>query len=344
LKYTFGHEVDCLSSGLKKAAGMKQDKDASQIEEMRYASEMPSATMHTSSQFTTDPTEDASERNLITRILSTMGSLSNNERLVANYIIQHQSAIAGLPQADLAHICGVSPSTISRFCKRIGEKDYHSFQLSLVQSIGLLHGSLHHETQPSVSDDDATTALNQLLQLRIADLTTTMDSLKKDSINEVVEAIIHAHTLEVAGTGRTIPMAMDAAYKFERAGIMSVTSEYYEKLISSAVLLGEGDVLLIISRSGWSGVLQQVLHAAKDHGATIVAITANKNSPIAFHSDYVLLANSNDSNLDSVSGNSRMAEMLVIEALYMLVCMNKEDSSSYMEMHKNYVMSNVDLP
>ena len=57
-----------------------------------------------------------------------------------------------------------------------------------------------------------------------------------------------------------------------------------------AALLTQEDVLLVISRSGWSGVLQQVQNAARDHGAKVVLVTSNAKGPIAEKSDYVFLA------------------------------------------------------
>lgn len=282
--------------------------------------------------------------NLVTRILSTKDSMPEGERAIAEYVLQHQSAVAGMPQADLARACGISPSTVTRFCKRIGEPDYRSLQIEFVRNVSALHGLDRGGRKGEISIDDITGSLHTLLRERTQDLTTVVDSLPVDGMKRLVSAILDCRLLEIAATGRTIPVALDAAYKFERAGILTSTSQYYEKLLSTAILLSSSDVLIIISRSGWSGVLQQIAHAAHDHGALVAVITANSESPMTAIADIVLLASSNDGDIDGTNGNSRIAESFIVEAIYALVWAAKPDASQYLKEHEHYVLSNVDLP
>lgn len=292
-----------------------------------------------------DATPRAGEENLITRIMTSIPSMTEGERRITDYLIKHQSAAYGMSQAKLAHACGVSAPTISRYCKRLGEKDYHSFQLALARTGYLMHdGGSAEQRDHAIFTDDVEGSLKNLLAAKVADLTSTIESLPTESLAAAVEAIARAHTMLIAATGRTLPMSLDAGYKFERLGIMCPTSLYYEKLLSAAILLHKGDVLLLISRSGWTGTLQQVTHAAKDAGATIVLVTENRTSPLARMADHVFLATSTDDMLDGRGGNSRMSEMIIIEALYALVAARKRDSLDYIERHYSYVMTDVDLP
>ena len=48
------------------------------------------------------------------------------EKGIANYILDH---------TDLAEITYTSPSTISRFCKKLGEKSYNDFRIHFVSSV-----------------------------------------------------------------------------------------------------------------------------------------------------------------------------------------------------------------
>ncbi|HIZ45747.1 MAG TPA: MurR/RpiR family transcriptional regulator [Candidatus Olsenella pullistercoris] len=292
-----------------------------------------------------DTAPQPGEGNLITRIMTSIDSMTEGERRITDYLLKHQSAVYGMSQAKLARACGVSAPTISRYCKRLGEKDYHSFQLALVRAGYLMHdGGSISERDRAISAADVAGSLANLLAAKIGDLTSTIESLPVESLAAAVDAIAAARTMLVAGAGRTLPTALDAAYKFERIGIMCPTSLYYEKLLSSAILLREGDALLLISRSGWTGTLQQVTQAAKDAGATVVLVTANRSCPLARMADHVFLATSTDDMLDGRGGNSRMSEMLIIEALYALVAARRRDSLDYIKRHYSYVMSDVDLP
>lgn len=294
---------------------------------------------------TGEPAGQQREENLITRIMTSLDSMSEGERRITDYLIKHQSAAYGMSQAKLARACGVSAPTISRYCKRLGERDYHSFQLALARAGYLMHdGGSTDERDHAIFTDDVSGSLANLLAAKVADLTSTIESLPLESLARAVETIAHARTMLIGAAGRTLPTALDAAYKFERLGIMCPTSLYYEKLLSSAILLRKGDVFLIISRSGWTGTLQQATHAAKDAGATVVLVTANRSCPLAQMADHVFLATSTDDMLDGRGGNSRMSEVLIIEAIYALVAARKEDSLDYLKRHYSYVMTDVDLP
>lgn len=284
---------------------------------------------------------------LITRILALTESMSAGEKRITDFLIKHQSSAVSLSQAELARKCDVSAPTVSRYVKRLGEKDYHAFQVSLVQSSIQLHGGFFGGSghlERKVNEDDLEGSLQTVLDAQVMGITSSINSLDRRQLAEAVDLICSARMMEVAAAGRSTCVAMDAAYKFERLGILASTSQYYEKLLSMAVLLTPEDVLLIISRSGWSGVLQQVQNAALDHGAKVVLVTSNAKSPIAEKSDYVFLATIMDDILDGSRGNSRVCEFSIIEVLYALAASHKKDSSTYLKMHEEYVFSRVDLP
>ena len=271
--------------------------------------------------------------------------MTEGERRVSDYLLKHQSAAYAISQAELARACGVSAPTISRYVKRLGQKNYHAFQVAFARTGFLMHdGASEEELGSTFSIDDVTKSLKELLNKRREDLEATIESLSNDDFIEAVNCIARARTLLIAAAGRTLPVALDAAYKFERLGIMCPTSLYYEKLLSSAILLEQGDVLLVISRSGWTGTLQQVASAAKDNGATIVLVTENNESPLVRVADLVFVACSSDGMLDGRGGNSRLSEMLIVEALYALVALRKEDGVDHIEKHYRYVMSETSLP
>ena len=57
------------------------------------------------------------------------------EKGIANYILDHKDYIVDLKITDLAEITYTSPSTISRFCKKLGEKNYNDFRIHFASSV-----------------------------------------------------------------------------------------------------------------------------------------------------------------------------------------------------------------
>lgn len=188
---------------------------------------------------------------IITRIITATDSMSDSERKITDYLLHHQSAAIGMSQAELARVCGVSAPTVSRYCKRIGERDYHAFQLAFTRASSQMHDGVRRaEVSRDISVDDVAGSLQNLLTAKMTDISSTIESLSPSDVKDAVDAIAGSRMMEVAATGRTLSTALDAAYKFERLGILCTTSMYYEKLLSTAILLEPTDVILVISRSG----------------------------------------------------------------------------------------------
>lgn len=288
------------------------------------------------------------EENLITRICSIQDSMPEAERRVADYLMAHQSTVMALSQAELARAAGVSAPTISRFCRRVGERDFHAFQLSFAKAMYLMHNATPSEApvpqvRPALGNLDESLAV--MLQTKMTEISATMQAIQPDRLAEVVCAIAGARMVEVAGTGRTISVAESMSYMLERMGVLSSNSPYYEKLLTTAACLTPQDVLVVITRSGWAGMMQQVAQAAHDHGARIVVITANRRSPLAQIADWVFVETSFAEVVPGFTGDSRVAEELIVEVICTLVATELGDQATdYYEQHGNYVVSEVAMP
>ncbi|WP_251158079.1 MurR/RpiR family transcriptional regulator [Caniella muris] len=282
--------------------------------------------------------------NLIARILSSRHTMSEGERRIADYLIAHQASVGAISQADLARQCQVSAPTVSRFCRKMGESDYRSFQMSFVRIQMTLHGLRDEQQHGYASIDNVGATVASLLDRRVAALTLTLEGLDERELEAAARTLAKARIVEFAAAGRSIPTAEDAAYRFERIGISAPTSPYYEKLISCALTLGPDDALVVFSRSGWSGTLQQVAGAAHDRGASVVTVTGNRDNPLARLSDHVFCVTSVDVAENDFTGNTRIGEVAIMEALFALVAAAKGDARACQNEHRRYIFSKVDLP
>ena len=60
---------------------------------------------------------------------------SDIEKGIANYIIDHKEEVANMRLVELAEATFTSTATISRFCKKLGEKNYNSFKINFASSV-----------------------------------------------------------------------------------------------------------------------------------------------------------------------------------------------------------------
>ena len=70
-------------------------------------------------------------REVLASIRTQYPSFTPVERTIADYVLNHGAKVVRLPIRQLAYECAVGESSIVRFCKRVGQKGYPDFRLSL---------------------------------------------------------------------------------------------------------------------------------------------------------------------------------------------------------------------
>ncbi len=241
--------------------------------------------------------------------------LFDAERRISDFVLAHSEEAVTLTLSALARESGTSEATVSRFCKRIGFDSYRKFQLSLARDIS--ERSAPGLTNNEVSLNDVRESLNNILAVKISEATNTIAGLKDEEVASVVDILRRARLVEVAATGNTIPVAMDAAFKFNQLGIRAVTSEIFEKSAAFTLTLSREDALLLISNSGRSQHLQTLARTARELGVPTILITGREQSPLSEYADHTLLTVNRERVLASTElPLSRTSATIVVEALY----------------------------
>ncbi len=97
----------------------------------------------------------------------------------------------------------------------------------------------------------------------------------------------------------------------------TAATELYEQMLH----IGQDDLLVAISFPRYSIRTLKAMEMAKDHGASIVALTDSEHSPMTMYASVSLYANSN---LNSVA-DSLVAPMCVIDALIVAMCLKEPE-------------------
>ena len=123
------------------------------------------------------------------------------------------------------------------------------------------------------------TAVNEIL----AEMRTALDQVPPEGPERLLEAILSARRIYVAGGGRSGLMARAFAMRLMHLGLTTyVVGETTTPAIRS------GDLLLSCSASGRTHVTVLVSRVAREAGARIFAITATPDSPMAQLADEMI--------------------------------------------------------
>jgi DNA-binding MurR/RpiR family transcriptional regulator len=94
-------------------------------------------------------------------------------------------------------------------------------------------------------------------------------------------------------------------------------------------LVEPGDVVLAVSQSGISIDPVLTLKEAKKNGASTICITGNPNSAITEYADVTLISVAREARSEAIA--SRLAQMSIVDALYVIIALNTIETSTQNE-------------
>jgi glutamine---fructose-6-phosphate transaminase (isomerizing) len=156
-------------------------------------------------------------------------------------------------------------------------KEVHELALSLdaIEKAGYPHFMLKEifEQPESISD-----CLRGRLQL-------DKNTIQLGGLVDVMDQLVNAKRLVIAACGTSWHSAMVGEYLFEELAKIPVEVEYASEFRYRNPLIGEGDVLLVISQSGETADTLAALREAKKKGALVLGICNVVGSTIARETD-----------------------------------------------------------
>lgn len=279
-------------------------------------------------------------KSVIGVICSSYDSFFDSEKKIANCIMERKREVVDMTVAELAQASGASDASVSRFCRRCGFKGFHQLKMTLARE-------LSEESQASVGNDISRRDIGQSLQNILANKTEeirqTVAMMDPENLDRILDIIQKARMVQLVAVGNTIPVALDAAFKFNQLGIPAATGTILETQTAYAFNLGKKDVIIAISNSGVSRRLIRILEGASGNGVTVISITNNPESPVAKLSDYHITTATREKLLREDFLFSRVPATMVIESLYLLLSVSIRGAEENVRRHETAIMEDKQL-
>lgn len=272
------------------------------------------------------------------KIRETLDSLNPSERIVADYIVKNPREAVGLSISELAEKSHASRAAVIRFCKSLHYSGYRDFTISLASEMAVKsRQEMHQYTDIRVGDDTRTIAKNVCLN-NVKAINDSFSILDYSEVEKAAQALSEAERIDFYGCGASAIVAMDAQQKFLRINKFASAYQDLHLQITSASNLGEGAAAVAIS---WSGETRETLDAAtaaRESGATLIAITKFGSNPLADLADIRLQLVSPETTIRCGAMSSRIAQLNLIDILYStIVSRDYEKVCMYLENTRNHV-------
>lgn len=259
----------------------------------------------------------------LVRIRSLYDGMRPSERRVADFILANPEQAVLLSTAALAAQARTSESTVVKFAQRLGYRGYRELKIALAVD----SGAADPHAAPIYGDIEFGDSLDEVRRKLLAAhqraLQETMEMLDTDTWRRAAEAIAQARRLHFYGVGASGFVALDAQHKFARIGIEAWAYTDPHLQSAFAALLGPGDVAVGISHSGGTLDTIHALRTASRGGATTICITRRMDSPLARVADIRIFSGGSENALRIGAIGSRVAQMAVIDALFIAVAMRR---------------------
>lgn len=271
-------------------------------------------------------TPNSSPINSLTRIRSITPALAASEARVANWIMQQPQEIIHLSMAQVAQSCGVSDTTVLRFCRNAGFQGFTDLKLSIARDVvsptQIIHDHIAEGDGPAV-------IARKVFMSNIQALYDTLEVLDEDALIKAIDLLTTARRILIVGVGTSAPVVHSIYNMLMRLGLnCKAQTDSYLQLMEVA-LLGPGDVVVAISQSGTSIDPVLTLKQARENRAATICITGNAQSSITDYADVTLLSVDREARIEAIA--SRLAQVSIADALYVIMALNAIDAASQNE-------------
>ncbi len=253
---------------------------------------------------------------ILTIIQERMSTFSKGQKLIGQYILDNYEKAAFMTAAKLGAAVQVSESTVVRFAAELGFDGYPAM-LKVLQE--LIRGKLTAVQRIEVSNDRLGTqdVLDTVVQSDIEKLRLSLTEMDREDFTAVVDTIVKARRIYILGVRSSAALSEFLSFYFKLIfdNVWQVQTSLASEMFEQILRVGPNDVMIGISFPRYSTRSVRAMEFARDRGATVVAITDSKMSPLYESAHYRLLAKSDMASFV----DSLVAPLSIINALIVAV-------------------------
>lgn len=231
---------------------------------------------------------------IILKIRESYPRISKSEKALADYILEHTVDILSMTANEIAAASGVSSATVIRYVKKLDVSGLDAFKLALAS----VQQSRNNEWKMTDSIISAGDTLQDIATKMKNRSETAMNDffyqIDYESLQKAVKKLQTARHIYTVGVGASYMPAYDLFHKLRRAGFDANCYTDINMMVEFLNYFNENDVIIAFSYSGQSKEVLYACNQAKNHKATVIAVTRNDTSPILDIADIPLKIPANE--------------------------------------------------
>jgi DNA-binding MurR/RpiR family transcriptional regulator len=260
------------------------------------------------------------------RIRQIYPTLAQNDRKLADFLLDNAEQARHLSSQKLAQLAGVSQSSVVKFAQKLGYKGFPALKLALgevlaqpqVAPVVTVHNHI-------LSSDPLKTVGEKLLLEKQAALRATLDINSEQRLLTALEMVRAARRVILVGIGASGLVAKDLSFKLLKIGVMAVAEADMYVQLATIKALSREDLLLAISFSGERREINLAAEEARIAGAKVLALTSFSPNGLQQRADHCLYTIAQEPNIRSAAISSSTAQFALTDLLFMALLQHELD-------------------
>ena len=238
--------------------------------------------------------------------------LTQSEKLVADYILEHIDDIKTITSHQLAINTNIGQSTIIRFSQKLG---YGSFRELLADLSAIPRQDIYRE---EIQIHESMNDTNRKIIAQYQDIVEiTFQNNKAEIIQQACDMLTRAKKVITFGIGSSNLFCEYLANQLVKMGLLCITSQTPHTIYSLIDQSRKDTVLFLISQSGETHEVIKAASIAKERGVPIIAMTRMSKNPLHGYADLLLKTVAFETQTRLNITTMRCSQLYLIDALYL---------------------------
>lgn len=260
------------------------------------------------------------------KLKSLYNNLSKTERNLTDFILANIERMPFLSVYEMAEAAHVSVATVSRLVRKVGYGNLKNFKVEIARDTASPNNYFYQQIKPSDSED---TLIDKVFLGNIKSLQDTLKILNKKDLIKASKKISQSRRLIFLGIGSSGFISSDAAMRFSMLGFSAHAFTDPNDIFFQVSIVDKNDVVIGLSHSGRTMITVEALRLAKKNKAETIGISNYLKSPLHNHSSLFFCTSFPESYVKVTALTSRIAQLCVIDVLYLLSTRYKKELLDY---------------
>ncbi len=259
----------------------------------------------------------------LVRIEQSYPSLTASEQKIADFLTQNAESAFKMSIHEMAAAVNVSPSSITRFVRKLGYKTFGEMRIELVREVDAsIVSDFNMALQWSTTQD----TLSQHFIQNIGNVCSGVLSLNEMSrFREAASLIGRAQAVYLFGVGASSLMAQDLLQKLLKLRKRCIYTMDGNLGIQNAITAGKEDVVIAVSYGGSTNEVNLAVRQAKENGCPVLAVTRYAQTPLSAMSDLCLYIPNVEQVTKIAAIFSRYAQLFAVDVIFLNLAQVAED-------------------